>query len=782
MGEPATDLYVPEEGKVAIRDPDGSVWKIPQEQLPEASHEGARPATEAEYFGAHEGRAGEVASGVVGAARTASFGLSDPAYVEAARLLGGDADAEDTRRVLRLMKESSPNANLVGEGLGVVPSLFMGGAGAAEGAGALAEGAAMRFGQRALAAAPRAIGEGVAIGLGSQLSEDTLQNHKATAEAYLSAGVKGGALGLLLGAGGAGVLGAAGDKAGALFGRGERGALQAEEGLATRVGREVEGSPYRVAGREAEAVGETGGRKSILSRMEELQNEQAYKATGANPTDWKRLGADAEGRAETAQRVGKMLQTETLEGRPLVEATASQEQTAQRIAARQKEVAKTFAPMYAEADRAAARPDMSAIRSGMGELRAKYAGTMYGDLELRGAEDSFARLEKSLGDAPSHTELWNARKEIDGQLRKAYARDKTTGMVPQGEEALRSLRGIVNGELAAAADRAGAELGGTLGDRLRLANQLYSDLSIAKTASTRASARMAGHQQVRITDVIAGATGGLPGIAAMGANMVRRKYGNQIAAHVLGTARQMETVQNAATKLDALINDGTKAFVSGGKGATRPVKAATDAEIRTLREATRSPDAINASVAEHLGDMPKYAPKMAQEIAATAARAAAWAQHSLPKEAPPMSMFGPKKDVPLSDTQRLKASATIETIEDGSIVVDRLRQGRLTPEHVAALKYVHPETYASIQKYLGQHATELNKTMSQQQLFTLSLLFGEPLTEAALPENVRAFQASFTQGNQAPTAGTAGAPTMSAGPVSIGKSSASSTQKLEAGQ
>jgi hypothetical protein len=783
VGEPATDVYVPEDGKVAIRDQDGSVWKIPQEQLVEATHEGARPATEAEYFGAQHGKAGEVLAGGAGFARTATFGLSDPAYVEAARAFGGAQNADEMRDTLRLLKESSPNANLAGEVAGVVPTMFLGGAGAAEGGAALAEGAAMRFGQRALAAAPRAVGEGVAIGLGSQLSEDTLSNHKWSSEAYLSAGVKGGALGLLLGAGGAGVLGAAGDKAGAWFGRGERGALQAEESIGARVGREAEGGPYRAAAaREAEAAGETGGRKSILERMEDLQNEQAYKATGANQTDWKRLGAEAEGRAGTARRLGKMLQEETFEGRRLVEATTSQEETARRIAGRQEEVGKTIAPMYAEADRAAARPSVSAIREGMGEIRAKYAG-MYEDLELRGAEDSFSRLEKTLGETPTHTELWKARREIDGQLRKAYAADKTTGMVPQGEEALRDLRGVVNDALMASAERAGQELGGTLGDRMRLANRLYADLSTAHSASTRASARMSGNQGVSITDVIAGAGGGLAGIAAAGANMVRRKYGNQIAAHVLGTASKMETIQRAATKLDSLLSEGSLAFVSGGKGMTRAVRPVTTAEVRELREATRSPEAISARIAEHLGDMPKYAPKTAQEIAITAARAAAWAQHALPKESPPISpMFGKRKETPLSDTQLLKARATIETIEDGSIVIDRMRQGRLTPEHVAALKYVHPETYAAIQKYLGQHTAELNKNLSQQQLFSLSMLFGTPLTEAALPENVRAFQASFTQGNQAPAAGTPGAPSMSAGPVQGGGSRATSTDKLEAGQ
>ena len=76
--------------------------------------------------------------------------------------------------------------------------------------------------------------------------------------------------------------------------------------------------------------------------------------------------------------------------------------------------------------------------------------------------------------------------------------------------------------------------------------------------------------------------------------------------------------------------------------------------------------------------------------------------------------------------------------------------------------------------------------MTVQQQFTLSMLFGTPVTEAMLPENKRAFQASFTQGSQAPGAGGTGggmtAPKMSAGPVNIGKTQATQFDKLEAGR
>lgn len=783
MGEPATDIYVPEEGKVAIRDPDGSVWKIPQGQLPAAQQEGARPATEAEYFGAQAGRPGEVASGVVGAARGATFGLSDPIYVEGARALGGDDEAEDVRHTLKLLKQANPNATIAGEIGGAVAPAFFGAppAGAAE---SLGGSALTRFGARAAAAAPRAIGEGVGIGLGSQLSEDTIENHKMSGEAYLTAGLKGGAIGLFLGAGGAGVLGAAGDKLSALAGRGERGALQAEERGGLRLVEDAQ--PYRTAGARAEETAtEAGAGRGILGKAEDLRDQLTYKATGANRTDVKQLGKTAE---EQSARIGSMadtLRNQTFEGRPLVEATIGEKEINRRIVGKANEVGKELGAMRAKLDTTAERPSLTAIRDRFEAELAPELATHLGGEELANA--GRAKLAEAMkiakGDAPTFEQLYTFRRDLE----KLSKYDK----VPTpASEMFSALRNMAEDEFTTAGERAAKSIGDTFADNYRLQKSLYRDLATARDASNRAVGRGTGNNWFSLTDAtVAGgaiASGNPLALAAVGANIVRRKYGNQIAAHVLDTATHMESVQRAATKLDQLINDGTKAFVSGSKLASRPMKSVTTEEIRALREATRSPEAVTARIAEQLGDMPKYAPKTAQEIATTGGRMAAWFQQSLPKEAAPMApQFGKPKDVPISDTDRLKAAAIIETANDGSIVVDRLRDGRLTDDHVATLRFTQPETYAKIRTYLAQHATDLAKDMTVQQLSRLGMLFGEPLQEVDLPENRRAFQASFSQGNQAPGQGGAGGNTgmaaLRAKPVPGGGPGATQTQRLEAG-
>jgi hypothetical protein len=473
------------------------------------------------------------------------------------------------------------------------------------------------------------------------------------------------------------------------------------------------------------------------------------------------------------------LRSETYEGRPLVEPTASEREINRRINGRANEVGKELGAMRTKLDTTGERPSLTAISDRFeSELAPDLAKHLGGEELANAARAKLAEAVKiAKGPSPTFDQLYTFRRDLE----KLSKYDKAP---TPASEMFSALRNIAEDEFTTAGERAAKSISENFADNYRLQKSLYRDLATARSASNRAVGRGTGNNKVSLRDIGAAVTGavvaGPAGLAAAGGSMIARGYGHQIASHVLDMATKMESIQRAAGKLDALLSDGTRAFVKGTKGATRPMRTVTSAEIRELREATRSPDAITARIAEHLGDLPKYAPKVAQEIATTASRAAAWAQHTLPKETPPVGpMFSKPTYPPISDTDRLHATATIETLEDGSIVVDRLRQGSLTPEHVAALKYVHPETFATIQRYLAQHATELGKSLSQQQLFSLSMLFGEPLTEAALPENVRAFQASFAQGNQAPGAGGAGGNQGSAAPMG---GAATGFDKLEAGK
>lgn len=251
--DPGIAAVSPAEGKVAIRDDDGSISLVAKGDLQAAMAEGARPASSDEYLAAKAGKIGEVASAAIGAGRGATFGLSDPLAIEAARALGGDAEAEKTRAALDLARRVNPNATLGGEIAGSLAPLLLSG-GASGAATVASEGSALaRAGRGVLAAAPRLLGEGALMGGGHVMSENALGNHEQTAQKILSGAAGGAVLNLLLG----GALhmggGAIAEKLGSLGSKAEG---ELTRGLTTYGAKDIESLAAREFGATEKGLGE----------------------------------------------------------------------------------------------------------------------------------------------------------------------------------------------------------------------------------------------------------------------------------------------------------------------------------------------------------------------------------------------------------------------------------------------------------------------------------------------------------------------------------------------
>lgn len=257
---PAGPPLVVDGGQVAIRDPDGTVSMVARGDLGAAMTEGAVPATEAEWQRAKMGTTGKIAAGAIGLGQGASFGYAAPIAIRGARAVGADQVAEDIRRGVNIAKNATPDTVLGGELVGALAgAAFMpgGAAKAVDGVGLLARGTS-----RLAGAAPRLIGEGVGMGVGQQLTEDTLGNREAVAEKYVAAGLEGGVLNLLLGGGLHVGGGAVGDAFGGVARKGYRGAqsvLGRTEALAAdteRTGTTVAEAMRKATSKDIEALAE----------------------------------------------------------------------------------------------------------------------------------------------------------------------------------------------------------------------------------------------------------------------------------------------------------------------------------------------------------------------------------------------------------------------------------------------------------------------------------------------------------------------------------------------
>lgn len=486
------------------------------------------------------------------------------------------------------------------------------------------------------------------------------------------------------------------------------------------------------------------------------------------------------------ERLGARLRNETLDGKPLIEPTISQAEITKRVTARADEVGKELGALRAQLDKAATRPDMQSIIERFEAEIVRPAEAMpLGEADVAAARKYLEAMVEKGGERPSFDTLYKFRRRLDDKLKKEYASFPGAPSAP-GADAMRSLRGIIEDEFTKAGEKAASEIGSDFASRYKQTKELYADLAEVRKIATSEAERNAGANFISITDaILAGGTGGVHGLAALVGNQIRRKYGNQIASHVLDKTARLLNVQEAATKMDAALDKGAKAFIKGTGTKPRPARSVTTEEVRQIREAVRSPEAVTARIEKALGDLPRFDPKLASQAAARAANIAVYLRTALPKE-PVSQTHAFSKPTPrrLSDSELLRASAIVETIEDPTVVVDRLFQGRLTRDHVAALKAAHPDVYAKVQSYLTRHGEELRAELPEQKLVQLSLLFGQPLTEAMLPANIRAFQATFVNGSQAPKPGmpASGGGLPVRGLNKLGTSTATAADKLERGE
>ncbi len=801
----------PKPGMVAIRDTDGSVQLVRKGDLARVEEEGARPATEAEYYRAETGTPGAIGAGLVGAARSLTFGASDPLYIAAGGALGGAEGAEDVRRTINLMRDAHPTADTTGEVAGMIAPLLLGDplqalAGGAErgvgGAGArvLGEGLAARTATRfAQGAAGGAIVGGVA-GAGAQLSEDALGDHATTAENLMASSARGAIMGGILG----GVLhtsvGAFGDRYGGL--------APAESGI-EREGERGE-TVYRSA--EMRPTEEASSAKNWLEVKSEpgdrgylgkLADRQAFEATGAKMADYGRLGATGEAIDEETQRLGQRLRDEGI-----VTPLATKTDMAQRVKARLSEVGKELGELRKPLDTTSVRPSMTAIidraqadiirpleelpqTAGERGVVNEWLSDMVKLSKKGGGLNEWGERIPVLDSDPTFEQLYKFRRRLDRELSPQWEKGMVKPLPPAFEQ-LQKLRGIVEDEYTRAATAAAKELGQDFEAKYAMAKGLYGDLKTTQKILAGAVRREASNQAISLTDVISTvgglATSGPLGLLYGAANHVRRTYGNQIASHVLDKASRLESVQRASAQVDGLIKKGVAGFLKGGEKSApsiaRETPKVTAETAQQIREAARSPEALTAHVAEMVGGtgIRDAAPKTAQALATNITRAVTYLASVAPKEGSPVgSTLLPQAPRAASPTETRRFAEAVQAVDDPLSVVDDRRQGHNSRDKVAALREVYPKLYARLGLEIAQQVAEDRPQITEQQQIALSMLFGRPMSASMEPARIAAFQATFAQGAGPAKGGKAGGGTRKVRKLDrVAGSDASAFDRLEA--
>ena len=171
------------------------------------------------------------------------------------------------------------------------------------------------------------------------------------------------------------------------------------------------------------------------------------------------------------------------------------------------------------------------------------------------------------------------------------------------------------------------------------------------------------------------------------------------------------------------------------------------------------------------------APNIAQSLQTTGTRALQYLHSQMPK--PANELIGDSEYEPSKSQQRTWLGLH-DVVNDPVSVLDHVRHGTLTKDHMDALSQVHPELLDDMrQKVMAEMDPKKVKKLPTSTKAALGTFLGSPVTEAHMPQSIMANQLAFqaqmapmAQGKQKSTVG-------GMKELKVGERSASQTTELE---
>lgn len=775
-------------GPVRVRFSDGGYGTVDASEAHQLLAGGGALATQEEIDAATEraaysGGSQQAIAGLEGAARGATFGLSDVAINAA----GGEGAA-------RLRRQYNPGTALAGELGGAVLPMLIPGAGEANVARIAAEGGALaRAGEaalgvgRAIAAPGRAVeavgGLGAtggrlaaeAMGLGAQ--SGVLGRAGAAALEGAGRGITEGAIQGLGGAVSEVALGETPDiradrlllhvGMGALFGTGAGGALGAGGSLARSVGRGFPGMGSAAIARntaqtELEAAGiyGAGALKKLDARARTLnpdgdvitgQQQMARLldeygiGTGGGMAG--RLGLRTPGQAridaeKVLERARGMFRD--------IDAQIAERATAAEVGGF-RDAAVHGAERVGRVD---VRPVIAAAeREAALMRRAPMGGAERAEGLLRKVEPLREHVDDGLPFADAHRQERDLSQEVR-DWGKAQGQAGASQGAPS-QDMLKLLRGQFAHELDASAKRAG------LGPAWRKANEGYSVARAVLDAPGTYKSELGGiggavNTGVNLSD-LAGAGGlgaaggmllGVPGAIAgsLGGRIVAqeiRRYAPAVKARVFRWLMKANQKTANAVREAAEGATATRAQRVVRSGIPRATIAVYEAAIRDMDAMT--PQALAKRLGDRTSELEAF-PEMRSAVIARGVRAQAFLEaHRPPGDTMRTGEMQPhlRGSRPVSESERARFIATKRAVDDPQTVLDAIQNQTVTPEQVEALHDVYPELYNEVRRETMKTISTMTEPLSYQARIRLGVLLNAPTDPTLQPDVVAALQLGY---------------------------------------
>lgn len=215
----------------------------------------------------------------------------------------------------------------------------------------------------------------------------------------------------------------------------------------------------------------------------------------------------------------------------------------------------------------------------------------------------------------------------------------------------------------------------------------------------------------------------------------RASKGGDVAKRAAGSAGKAARRIAAPTTVQIL----NSAKFGDSKDDHKSKQQAYRARMQELSQSATNPTRLTERIVGRVGQMEQVAPRTAQAVAGAASNAAAFLYSKAPKDPlPPMP--GVKREYQPPDSEIDKWSRYVEAVDDPMAVLDHVRDGTLTREHVEAIKTIYPKLYTKMVTELVGQLDELESTAPYKDRVQLSVLFDVPFDVTMDPSFVRSMQ------------------------------------------
>lgn len=744
---------------VNVELPDGTPGTVPASQVA-ALPEGTRRMSDEEVGAAkqqialdqkYEFREGNMARSVLGgvgaatagAARGATFGLSDVA-----------GSAFGLRGELNELRGAFPLASGVGEAAGMIGmGIATGGIGAEAGAAGLA-------GRVALGTARGAAEMGL-YQAGRTAGDMALANEDFDAEKVVAAfghgALLGGGIGALTTLGGAAI-------GRAFHGGGAPPALPAAGAIERQAAR----------GSLREVIGEQAAGKS---------DDFFANALGATKGQVKKINQKVEGgfgrvAADTKAALREELGVASLpaDRKVLLEGVESQLEKRnatrlemlEKLDASKSGVAPSFSGVANRIDADFVSPNLvqRTMQTAEGTV-VQMVPKLGKEAEVAAAQDLMKRFEVGFGDqGPNFKGFAEAITDLGKEAKFEAATAPIAAKVKQ------QVYGMMSRELQEAGDKAAATLGESFSAGYKANQGVLQSLikakglletGVAGYASNNAmglTSRIAGIAGAGVGSMIGGPVGGLAGgLVSGGITKMVQDRGAMLASDLLERAAATMGVRRFAARTEADIARGVRSL-TGGKVATAPGELAPPSRAASKRDFEKTVKSVVSANANPVATIDRVSnqiaamnapPKVANAVAMTAMRGASFLMARLPSGRDEYSLQ-PQFQSPtarISDGEKAKFMRYVDAVDRPAAVLEKAKKGTLTAEHVEALKEVYPNLYESIRQQVAESLLNTREKLSYARRIQLGILLDLPTDHTLSPEFLAAIQGTFSSAEKA---------------------------------